>query len=113
MHLAVGSGSWADGNDNGRPDANEPAEFELTVTNKGTVTLELRSVDDNLSSGCGLTETLRLKQGERHKCTTSRQVRSSAYSNMRNALLTFVVANVLCELYFILSVTRAQRSVSR
>lgn len=68
-----------DDNDNGRPDASEVAEFDLIVTNEGTVTLELRSInDDTLSSGCTLSETLLLKQGEQHKCTVSREVRGSA-----------------------------------
>lgn len=86
MHSAVDSGSWADGNDNGRPDASEAAAFAFTVTNEGTVTLELRSVHDTFSSGCALSETLLLKQGERHECTAFREVRDSACSTVWNAL---------------------------
>lgn len=77
MHLAVDSGSWADGNDNGRPDASEAVAFGFTVTNEGTVTLEFRSGHDTFSSGCTLSEALRLKQGEQHECTAFREVRGS------------------------------------
>lgn len=74
--LAEISGSWADGDDNGRRDVGENISFDVDIANKGTVTLQvLKIMDDSSGSAtCTRSESLLLRQEERHKCTGRRQV---------------------------------------
>lgn len=76
--LTETTGAWADGNDNGRPDAGEDASFEVKVSNKGTVTLEIVNVVDSsepTTTGCTRSESFLLRQEKQHKCTARRKVK--------------------------------------
>lgn len=76
--MAETTGAWADGNDNGRPDAGEDISFDVVITNKGTVTLEILSVvdsSDESTTACTRSESFLLRQEKQHKCTVRRQVK--------------------------------------
>lgn len=75
--LTETTGAWADGDNNGRPDAGEGASFDVKVSNKGTVTLEILNIVDSsepTNTGCTRSESFLLRQEKQHKCTAHRKV---------------------------------------
>lgn len=72
---AVQNGMWEDADSNGRPDAGEFVSCDITVANKGTVTLHIIEVmDTSGGTSCTTPDSGLLAQGESYVCTTLRKV---------------------------------------